>query len=554
MVHIPTTERQFYNTTPKVNTLATYAEALLPAAKQYQQEVQKQQDIKIDTNTTKARIEIDNLNNQWRMANQANPDNPEAKMQLQSDIQDVLNRYGEGIDPSAKMKWNIAANKLSSAYELANNQWSFQQRAENAKLDVAENINLNYQKAYSFGQSSNYIDALAELGISRKQLENFGLSSLGSTETKKLLLDYNKEYLQHFIAGQMMNDPEGAISVLEDEQVKNFLSEKEVDNLKGFALSKFETAKRMRRYSNIARDIKNGAKMLNNSVNGGLSLEQIQAGMPANASDDYKSLIYSLNGFSDKKGSKITDDQKSQYLLDIYGQVSQLLGNKDAKPEDFENLQENLYKGMSVSAISKKEGLDVLNKIYTPLQESWASRISPYSEDNWFTPDHGAELVKSFIEKNYVSKPKGKKSSVEWKNADTANKKAMVDGYRVYYNYLHEAAIKNNYSSIADILTEDDVVKKNKVLDEAANNTIINFNQKRFEKLKNIDLEKQPNAVLSNSSITANSNSLNNSKLGTPISSQIKQVRINGGKYYGRTANGETVEITEAQYRQFKGL
>lgn len=554
MVYIPTTQRQHYNTTSKVNTLAAYADALLPAAKQYQQEVQKQQEIKIDTNTTKARIEIDNLNNQWRLQNQANPDNPEAKLQLQNDIQDVLNRYGEGIDASAKMKWNIAANKLSSAYEIANNQWSFQQRAENAKLDVAENINLNYKKAYSLGQSSNYIDALAELNISHKQLESFGLSSLGDTETKKLLLDYKKGYLEHFITGQMMTDPEGAITVLEDEQIKKFLSDEEVDNLKGFALSKFETSKRMRHYNNIARDIKNGAKMLNNSVNGGLSLEQIQTGMPTNASDDYKSLIYSLNGFSDKKGSKVTDDQKSQYLLDVYSQVNQLLGKKNAKPEDFEKLQENLYKAMSVGAVTKKEGLDVLNKIYTPLQESWASRISPYSEDNWFSPDHGAELVETFIEKNYISKPKGKKSSTEWKNADIVNKKAMVDGYRVYYNYLHEAAIKNNYGSIADVLTENDIVKKNKVLDEAANNTIINFNQKRFEKLKNLEPEKQPNAVLSNGGVVANSNSLDVSSVGIPVSSSIKQVRVSGGKYYGRTADGKTVEITEAQYKQFKGL
>ena len=230
------------------------------------------------------------------------------------------------------------------------------------------------------------------------------------------------------------------------------------------------------------------------------------------------------------------------------------LAKKNPKPEDFERLQEGLYKGMSVGAVTKKEGLDVLNRIYAPLQESWANRISPYSEDNWFSPDHGAEVVKTFIEKNYVSKPKGKKNSYEWKNADAANKRAMIDGYRVYYNYLHEAAIKNNYSSIADILTEEDLVKKNKVLDEAANNTITNFNQKRFEKLKNLEPEKQPNAVLSNSGIVANSNSLDVSSVGTPVSSSIKQVRVSGGKYYGRTADGKTVEITEAQYKQFKGL
>jgi hypothetical protein len=209
---------------------------------------------------------------------------------------------------------------------------------------------------------------------------------------------------------------------------------------------------------------------------------------------------------------------------------------------------------MNSGVITKKEGLNVLNKIYTPLQESWSKRITPYSEDNWFSPDHGAEVVKTFIDNNYTAKLKGKKNSQDRTLTDVANKKAMIDGYRVYYGYLQEAAEKEGYGNIADILTEENLVKKNKILDEAAEKTIINFNQKRFEKLKNIEPEKQPNAVLSSGEMVANSNNLNMSKQGTPVNSQIAQVRVSKGKYWGRTTDGQTIEITEAQYKQFKGL
>ncbi|MBQ5784655.1 MAG: hypothetical protein IIW11_06725, partial [Bacteroidales bacterium] len=166
MVHIPTTQRKFYDNSVEADSLGMTASALAPAVREAQRVYAQQQDIKIDTNTTKARLELDNLNNEWSLANQGNPDNAEAKMQLQNDMQSILNSYGEGIDPTAKMKWNIAANKIMSAYEIANNQWALGQRSVNAKLDVAENINLNYEKAYSLGQSSNYVDALAELNIS----------------------------------------------------------------------------------------------------------------------------------------------------------------------------------------------------------------------------------------------------------------------------------------------------------------------------------------------------------------------------------------------------
>ena len=62
------------------------------------------------------------------------------------------------------------------------------------------------------------------------------------------------------------------------------------------------------------------------------------------------------------------------------------------------------------------------------------------------------------------------------------------------------------------------------------------------------------NAVLSSGEMVANSNNLNMSKQGTPVSSQIAQVRVSKGKYWGRTTDGQTIQITEAQYKQFKGL
>lgn len=219
MVHIPTTQRQFYNTTPKVNTLGAFAGALQPAAKQYQEEMQKQQDIKIDTNTTKARLELDNLNNQWRLANQANPDNPEAKMQLQNDMQEVLARYGNDIDASAKMKWNIAANKLSSAYELSNNQWSFQQRAQNTKLDVAENINANLQLARNAGRSGDLESGLGDYVNSYNQLFKYASQNMGATEAKALLMDYEEDYMTSFINGLAEKDPQAALEALKQPEI-----------------------------------------------------------------------------------------------------------------------------------------------------------------------------------------------------------------------------------------------------------------------------------------------------------------------------------------------
>lgn len=167
-----------------------------------------------------------------------------------------------------------------------------------------------------------------------------------------------------------------------------------------------------------------------------------------------------------------------------------------------------------------------LNKIYEPLQKSWAERLSPYSEDNWFSADHGAALVQKFVEDNYIASP-DKKDRLK-RNIESANNKARADGYRLYYDYLQQEVMKYpEYESIADVLTESDAAKKNKILDAAAEQTKQNFNQRRFERLKSIKPEQQPNAVLDGNMLTENSGRIENSKQGLPVKSGIVTI----GKY-----------------------
>ena len=51
MARIPTTQRDYYNTQTKVNTLGAVAGSLLPAAQDYQRLRLNQEKIKIDTRT-----------------------------------------------------------------------------------------------------------------------------------------------------------------------------------------------------------------------------------------------------------------------------------------------------------------------------------------------------------------------------------------------------------------------------------------------------------------------------------------------------------------------
>lgn len=219
MVRVPTTERQFYNTARKVNTLAAAANALMPAVQQYKQTLLDQQKIKIDTNLTKARIDLDNLNNKYRLANQGNPDNPEAKLKLQQDMHKILSDYGAGIDPIAKMDWERSANKLASGYEIANNDWAFKQRAENVKLDVAENINANLSLARSSGMRGDIGAAVADYANSYNQLFSYALKNMGETDARQLLVNYEEQYMESYINGLASVNPQAALEALKQPEI-----------------------------------------------------------------------------------------------------------------------------------------------------------------------------------------------------------------------------------------------------------------------------------------------------------------------------------------------
>lgn len=219
MVRIPTTERKFYNTAPKVNTLGAYANALLPAAQEYKQTLLDQQKVKIDTSLTKARIDLDNLNNQFRLNNQGNPDNPDAKLKLQQDMRKILNDYGSGIDPIAKLDWERSANKLISGYEVANNDWAFKQRAENTKLDVAENINANLSLARSAGMRGDIGFAVSDYAKSYSQLYDYAAKNMGETDARQLLTDYEEQYMESYINGLASVNPQAALEALKQPEI-----------------------------------------------------------------------------------------------------------------------------------------------------------------------------------------------------------------------------------------------------------------------------------------------------------------------------------------------
>lgn len=198
MATIPTTDRKYYDTERKVNAMAEYAGELLPAAKQYQDMVFKQEEAKLLTKESLAKLQMNELTQEWRSYNTRDPINEESLLQLQIEYDSILSQYREEIDPVFRNKWDTIGSRLKGQFGLENQKWGFRQRIFNEELDFEERakataMNLAYEG------SSNPFDNLPTL---RKTLQDDLATTYRNVSPKKgvsTIAKQEKTYLENEI-------------------------------------------------------------------------------------------------------------------------------------------------------------------------------------------------------------------------------------------------------------------------------------------------------------------------------------------------------------------
>lgn len=568
MVNITTTKRQYYDTSTDgsvLSNIGNVAENLIPAAQKHYDIIAEQQKVKIDTNATKARVEANKKINEWRLQNQSNPDNQERKEELKNSLKEIFDFYGQDIDPVFKQNWDITVSTIMSAYEDSQNDWTFKQREQNAKLDVAENINTNYSLAFTHGMDGNIEAAIADLSNSYNQINGYAGTRLGQKNAKVLLKEYKQQFIKNFIDGQMQTNPSDAILSLQNEKIQKLFEDdpRKLQDMKDYATARFETMKRNRSYKSLVDAAILGGELINQSMEKNLSLEEIENLMPQNATEDYKNLIYSMNGYkmSNSKASKTTlsDEQKAIGQAEVYEQMAAVMADKNATPEDYSKLQDLIYKRMNDKSFSVTQGQKIINEIAGPMQEAWGRTLKKLSADEvgLFTGDVGAKGVLQTLEKNGVITEKNDKIKDKTlkEQSKAARARIINKAYELYYQELQNIVDQTpEYSTIADIAAEKDISKKRDILRSCQNKVTQSILEDKFSFLSTIDGDKKPNKVLSGGSLNLYTSNTDNAKLGTPVKETvIEKVGQSSGKFYALLSDGTTREISQKTYEQFLG-
>lgn len=231
MVTIPTEKRKYYDEVSKTNTLGTYAGALLPAAQQYQEVVKQQQEIKIDSSMTDARLQLDKITNDWREANKDNPNNPEAMKELQANYNQVFSVLRNDIDPLYRQNFDLEANKLKGGYDINNQAWALKQNQENVKYHIRNSINNYLELAGNYGAAGNLEMAKADFEQSYDKLLDYAAKNLGTEQAAYLLNNYEEKYYKSFLDNLAEEDPKQVLEILGEEPAED-VSEKSEESAK----------------------------------------------------------------------------------------------------------------------------------------------------------------------------------------------------------------------------------------------------------------------------------------------------------------------------------
>ena len=354
-------------------------------------------------------------------------------------------------------------------------------------------------------------------------------------------------------------NPAVAIDLLNDDSFK--WGEKGIDTerYKQTALASMKNANNKRLIAQIQSNRAAASELLAQSQERQLSIDEINKSVPEEAKE-LRALLYDMNGYAMEDGGvKLSDEQKAIISADFYGRVATLANNPKTSIGDWQQLEKDIYSAMRKGGgLSKADGQKLLNTITTPYMNSYKDKLDEAEDFNLFSANYGFGQVEKLVSDMGLNQKFGDKkypNSTTREILKSQQAKQKIKIYQAYNDNLESLLQEKGMQSITDL--EGKTAKyRESFYQEAYDNTLQTLNQNKFLNLQGLLPEQLPNAALgeNDTKVSTLSTDVNKSKGGTPVNSQIKQVGAKGGKYYARTSDGQTIEITENQYNQYKGL
>lgn len=388
-----------------------------------QKAIAQSQEAKINENLSKAQIDLNKLDMDYRINAQGDPFNKEMSTKYQQDRKAIMEGYGADISPIFKQEWITNTNRLKTQSDLANQAWGYKQTQVNTVQSINESIKNNMDTAASNGRmyasdETGDIETFLNYAPSRVSLTEFATKNLGEVSAQEMLNTYDEDYLKSFLSGVAEKNPVRALQLMESDVIKEGVGDSETFNdFKNAVENRALKFQEVAIQQEVLGTLKKEATVFRTGEP--MSYAEIQQ-VTSDMSPAAREYFMKANGFADevkksKKGSgsgdavtiggqtiKMDNTGKEIFKAGIIDNLNRMSKMDNIDTDSIRALQDQIFTGMSSKAITRKEGTELIAQLVEPTLEGKEENIEDFSSGNWnpFSEDVGFPAIEEYYEDN----------------------------------------------------------------------------------------------------------------------------------------------------------
>ena len=448
--------------------------------------IQRSQEAKVNENFSNAQFEVNQLDRQFQVEYQGDPFNKKGLETLKKNKNAIFDKNSEGISPFFMRPYNTKTRQLGKQSEIMTEAFGFKQSRVNTVNSMNKSIKNSLSQAAIDGESGvDLPTALNNFTTSKKAIVETVDGILSESEATAVLEDFDQDYLKTHLSGKAVNDPVGALAMMDTKEVAESFRDRDQfvkmrDAIENRALQSQQIAIK----GEVLGAMKGSAELFASGKP--LSYAQVQT-VSANMSEPAKKFFMKKNGFTNPKDRKLGKAEQLQFKASIVNTVESIMSHDDLSISDLANLQGKIFDGMNNNSLSEKEGLTLMENLIEPAIEGKASRLKGFETSDWnpINNEIGYDTITDFYRDNVEIRPEDNAlfGSILFSNTSEEvgpitqglNNTNKVNLFDYYFESLKEQAKKAGIPRVADLKEMVDSDKQEVIYKAAADSAINRF-------------------------------------------------------------------------------
>lgn len=182
---------------------------------------------------SKAKVQMMETTNQWRIDNEADPTNRESLGKLNKAYDQILGQYTDKVGMLSRGDWAKAMNNVKSQYQMDNLQWTQKQTVKNVERRVNDSMQSSLTMFADLGSKGDLDNFYKEYEANKADIEIFSDGIMGDETRAELMKTYESDAMFSYLAGMARTDPDTALAYLDDQLVVSSInSPKKVESMR----------------------------------------------------------------------------------------------------------------------------------------------------------------------------------------------------------------------------------------------------------------------------------------------------------------------------------